>query len=256
MENSSEQQTPGQDLDLEKQRQQEMDAHICGAIEALLFVCERPVTFEQLKNALETVTGPQIKKAIETLKNSYEARNSGMTIMEIAGGYQMLSNSAYATYVRSFYKTKKKEKLSRPALECLAILAYKQPVTRSDVELVRGVNSDGVVAHLLNKELIKIVGRKEVPGRPYLYGTTKKFLEYFGLKSLDNLPSLEEFSSLQPADDGKPSGVDESVVEKNVDEVVAEVQENGAQDEAGSQEPAEEVSEVESFERKEIKHES
>jgi segregation and condensation protein B len=113
----------------------------------------------------------------------------------------MLSNPAYASYLRNFYKTKHKEKLSKPALESMAIIAYKQPVTRSDIELIRGVNSDGVVTNLLEKELIKVVGRKDIPGRPYVYGTTKQFLEYFGLKSLDDLPVLEEFPTLQPPEE-------------------------------------------------------
>ena len=89
----------------------------------------------------------------------------------------------------------------------MAIIAYKQPVTRADIELIRGVNSDGVVANLMDKELIKVVGRKDVPGRPYLYGTTKQFLEYFGLKSLDDLPTLEEFPTLQPAAESNPTQV-------------------------------------------------
>lgn len=173
--------------------------HIKGVVESLLFVNERPVTLEQIKKVLETVGDVDIKKAIVDLQNEYEERKSGVMIVEIAGGYQMLSNPAYASYLRSFYKTKHKEKLSKPALESMAIIAYKQPVTRVDIELIRGVNSDGVVAHLLNKELIKVVGRKDVPGRPYIYGTTKQFLEYFGLKSLDDLPTLEEFPTLQPA---------------------------------------------------------
>ena len=108
----------------------------------------------------------------------------------------MLSNSQAAPYIREFYKTKTKEKLSRPALESLAIIAYKQPVGRAEVEVIRGVNSDGTIAHLLNKGLIKITGRKEVPGRPFLYGTTKEFLEYFGLRSLEDLPKIEEFNQL------------------------------------------------------------
>ncbi len=175
--------------------------HIRGAIESLLFVNERPVTLDQMKKVLKTVSALDIKKIIQNLQKEYEDKNGGMTIKEIAGGYQMLSNSKYVSYIRDFYKTKHKEKLSKPALESLAIIAYKQPVTRGDIELIRGVNSDGVAAHLLNKELIKVVGRKDVPGRPYLYGTTKQFLEYFGLKSVDNLPRLEEFPALlEPAE--------------------------------------------------------
>lgn len=120
----------------------------------------------------------------------------------------MLSNSHAAGYIREFYKTKTKEKLSRPALESLAIIAYKQPVGRAEVEIIRGVNSDGTIAHLLNKGLIRITGRKEVPGRPFLYGTTKEFLEYFGLKSLEDMPKIEEFNQLGvdiPANEAKPS---------------------------------------------------
>ncbi|MBN1869349.1 MAG: SMC-Scp complex subunit ScpB [Candidatus Omnitrophica bacterium] len=173
--------------------------HVQGVIESLLFVNESPVTLEQIKKVLETVSPADIKKAILNLQSGYETRKSGVMIVEIAGGYQMLSNPAYASYLRSFYKTKHKEKLSKPALESMAIIAYKQPVTRLDIELIRGVNSDGVIAHLLSKELIKVVGRKDVPGRPFVYGTTKQFLEYFGLKSLDDLPTLEEFPTLQPA---------------------------------------------------------
>lgn len=172
--------------------------HIQGAIEAILFVNERPVTLEQIKNALKTVNAAEIKKAISQLQKEHEERKSGMTITEIAGGYQMLSNNTYASYVRELYKTRHKSKLSKPALESLAIIAYKQPVTRHEIEIIRGVNSDGVVTHLVDKELIKIVGRKDVPGKPYLYGTTKQFMEYFGLKSLDDLPKLEEFPSLNP----------------------------------------------------------
>ena len=183
--------------------------HIKGVVESLLFVNERPVTMDQMKKVLETVGTADIKKAIKELQDEQDDRRSGIMIIEIAGGYQMLSNPVYASYLRIFYKTKHKEKLSKPALESMAIIAYKQPVTRSDIELIRGVNSDGVVAHLLNKELIKAIGRKDVPGRPYVYGTTKQFLEYFGLKSVDDLPILEEFPTLQPAAESDIIPIDE-----------------------------------------------
>ena len=172
--------------------------HVKGVIEALLFVNEKPVVFQQIKEILEGVSANEIKAAVAGLQRDYENRKSGIAIVEIAEGYQMLSNSAYASYIRSFYKTRHKEKLSKPALETLAIIAYKQPVTRNDIELIRGVNSDGVMVHLLSKELIKAVGRKDVAGRPYLYGTTKLFLEYFGLKSLTDMPRLESIAALQP----------------------------------------------------------
>lgn len=171
--------------------------HIKGVIEAILFVNEKPVVFQQLKDVVEGATNDDIRAAIAQLKQDHEQRNSGMSLVEIAEGYQLLSNPLYASYIRSFYKTRHKEKLSKPSLETLAIIAYKQPVTRADIELVRGVNSDGVMVHLLSKELIKAVGRKEIAGRPYLYGTTKQFLEYFGLKSLNDLPKLESIEALK-----------------------------------------------------------
>lgn len=201
----------------------EPSQYIQGVVEALLFVNERPISLDQIKRVLETVTPTEIKAAIDGLNNEYQARNSGLTIQEIAGGYQMLSNPDYVTYVRNFYKTKHKEKLSKPALETLAIIAYKQPVTRTDIELIRGVNSDGVVALLLDKELIKLAGRKDVPGRPFLYGTTKQFLEYFGLKSLETLPNLEELVALQAKTEESNTGeflegsLEEAVIENSLE---------------------------------------
>ncbi|MGE0268363.1 MAG: SMC-Scp complex subunit ScpB [Candidatus Omnitrophota bacterium] len=214
--------------------------YIQGVVEALLFVNERPITLEQIKRVLETVTPAEIKKAIEGLSEDYRSRSGGITIQEIAGGYQMLSNPEYVAYVRNFYKTKHKEKLSKPALETLAIIAYKQPVTRADIELIRGVNSDGVVALLLDKELIKLAGRKDVPGRPFLYGTTKQFLEYFGLKSLDTLPNLEELVALQAQSEESTSneylegsmgegGADNSLEKQKQQAIARAEKENSAQ---------------------------
>ena len=175
----------------------DQNEYLKGAVEALLFVSDKPVSLEQLKTSLETVGIPEIRKILQTLTDEHNSRQSGFIVAEIAGGYQMLSNPSYASYVRSFFKTKQKEKLSKPALETLAIIAYRQPVTRAEIEVIRGVNSDGTVTHLLDKELIKVVGRKDIPGKPYLYGTTKQFLEYFGLKSLTDMPKLEEFPAMQ-----------------------------------------------------------
>jgi segregation and condensation protein B len=148
----------------------------------------------------------------------------GISVVEIANGYQMLSSPDCAGYIREFYKTRHKEKLTKPSLETLAIIAYKQPVSRTDVEMIRGVNSDGVVMHLLNKGLIKITGRKEVPGRPYVYGTTQQFLEYFGLRSIEDLPKLEDFPALMAqaqASESKEEIAPVSVAEVQSSEVVA-----------------------------------
>ncbi len=168
-----------------------------SAIEALLFVSDKPIVMEQFQAVFGELRPAEITELVRKLQDDYVERNAGMVIVEIAGGWQMLSNSHAAGYIREFYKTRTKEKLSRPALESLAIIAYKQPVGRAEVEVIRGVNSDGTIAHLLNKGLIEIVGRKEVPGRPFIYGTTKAFLEYFGLSALDGLPKIEELANLK-----------------------------------------------------------
>ena len=198
--------------------------YLKGAIEALLFISEKPVQIEQIAEVMqESVGAVDVRKLVAELCEEYETKQRGMVIVEIAGGYQMLSSPHYVSYVRSFLKTKVKEKLSRPALEALAIVAYKQPVSRGDIEVVRGVNSDGVALHLLNKGLIKIVGKKDVPGRPYLYGTSKLFLEYFGLKSLRDLPRLEDVSLLlAKAEENTTvqtaeSAIVESQIESNAD---------------------------------------
>ena len=170
--------------------------HLKGAVEALLFVSEKPVMIEQFKDAIAGSAAAEIKVVLQQLKSDYDNSPRGMSVVEIAGGWQMLSSQGFAEYIREFYKTRHKEKLSRAGLEVLAIIAYKQPVSRTDVEMIRGVNSDGTVMHLLNKGLVKIAGRKEVPGRPYVYATTALFLEYFGLRSLEDLPRLEEFPAL------------------------------------------------------------
>ena len=136
-----------------------------GIIESILFVSDKPVTVEQFKQVVEETSVSDIERILQLLKEDYSQKVGGMAIAEIAGGYQMLSNPSYAGYIRSFYKTRTKEKLSRPSLETLAIVAYKQPVSRADIEIVRGVNSDGVMAHLLAKALVKN-GRPATSLRP------------------------------------------------------------------------------------------
>jgi segregation and condensation protein B len=214
-----------------------------GAVEAILFVSEKPVVLDQLKEVFPELKPSQIHDLIKQLQDEYVNRNAGMVIVEIAGGFQMLSDSHAAAYIREFYKTKTKEKLSRPALESLAIIAYKQPVGRAEVEVIRGVNSDGTIAHLLNKGLIRITGRKEVPGRPFLYGTTKEFLEYFGLRSLEDLPKIEEFNqlgvdmpkteALQTAATPGVTGIES--VTPEVEKVPEEMQEQSATQESSGQ---------------------
>jgi len=163
-------------------------------IEALLFASEKPITIEQIKDVLEEVDSRDIRALLMELKLEYENLGKSFKIYEVAGGFQMATEPAYAEYLKKFYKVKYKDRLSRPALETLAIVAYRQPITRADIEDIRGVNVDGVIKTLLDRSLIRIVGRKDAPGRPIIYGTTKEFLDRFGLNSLSELPRLSEFT--------------------------------------------------------------
>lgn len=165
-----------------------------SAIESLIFISERPLLIEDIKKLLQDLEPSQIREIVESLKKELEERGSGVRLVEIAGGFQMVTAPENAPFIKDFYKIKHTEKLTGPSLETLAIIAYKQPVTRIDIEAIRGVNVDGVVKSLLEKNLIRIVGRKEVIGRPFVYGTTRLFLDYFGLKSLAELPKIEEFA--------------------------------------------------------------
>ncbi|MBI5872951.1 MAG: SMC-Scp complex subunit ScpB [Candidatus Omnitrophica bacterium] len=167
---------------------------IKSSVESLIFISNKPLTIDDLKQLFEDVDHSRLRDIIETLKKEHAERNSGLRIVEIAGGYQMVTSPDNAGIIKNFYKIKNTEKLSGPSLETLAIIAYKQPVTRVDIEAIRGVNVDGVVKSLMEKNLIRVVGRKEVIGRPFVYGTTRLFLDYFGLKSLDELPKIEEFA--------------------------------------------------------------
>lgn len=168
--------------------------NIKSAIEALLFASDKPLTPDQIKKVLGGLDLDQIKKSLEEIGSEYEQTNRGIRIVQIAGGFQMITSSNFAPFLKKLYKERGVERLSRPALETLAIIAYKQPVTKYEIESLRNVNIDGVMGNLLEKDLIRIAGRKKAPGRPKVYGTTRQFLEYFGLKSLDELPKIESLS--------------------------------------------------------------
>lgn len=163
-----------------------------AVIESVLFLSDGPVTLDQLSGLFGPEVGrPEIQELMEELVRLYDAR--GLQIQEVGGGYRMGTREEYAEWVQKFHRMEKSSKLSRASLESLAIIAYKQPLTRAEVEDIRGVDSLGVLKTLMNHNLIKIMGRKKVPGRPVIYGTTKRFLEYFGLASLSELPTIQEF---------------------------------------------------------------
>jgi segregation and condensation protein B len=172
-------------------------------IEALLFSSDKPILIEQIKNVFSDLEPTRVRKILEELKSEYENNGRGLRISEVAGGFQMITAANLSSFLKKFYKQKHAQSFSKPALETLAIVAYKQPVTRLEIESIRGVNVDGVVKHLKDLRIIRISGRKKAPGRPFVYSTTREFLEYFGLKSLEELPKMENFSSLLPAQEDK-----------------------------------------------------
>ncbi|MCX5713029.1 MAG: SMC-Scp complex subunit ScpB, partial [Candidatus Omnitrophica bacterium] len=167
-----------------------------AVVESLLFVCDKPLLLDQISNVLDNLSASEIRKILEEMQVEYERENRGVRLIEIAGGFQLVTPVNLAPFLKKLYKQRHVERVSGPALETLAIIAYKQPVTKSEIELLRNVNVDGVVSSLLEKELIRVAGRKDSPGRPRVYGTTRQFLERFGLKSLEELPKIEEFSKI------------------------------------------------------------
>jgi segregation and condensation protein B len=172
---------------------------IKSIIESLLFINEKPIELNEFIQILE-VGKREIESALDSLTLEYSQRQSGLCIVKVAGGYQMCSAPDSEPWVKRMYQERSKQKLSIASLETLAIIAYKQPVTRIEIEAIRGVNIDGVVRKLSELGLIKIGGRKDVVGRPFLYVTTRKFLEYFGINSLKDLPKLEDFIALAEKD--------------------------------------------------------
>lgn len=166
---------------------------IKNIIEAMLFVSDKPLYLTEIKSVLECPDANEIKDVITELANEYEKQTSALRIKEIAGGYQVVTDPVLAPWLKKLYKTAGADRLSGPGLETLAIIAYKQPATKPEIEAIRGVNVDGVLKTLIEKNLVKIMGRRETVGRPIIYGTTQEFLQYFGLNSLDELPKLEEF---------------------------------------------------------------
>jgi segregation and condensation protein B len=167
-------------------------------IDSLLFVAEEPLSIERLKKILPQVDGQTISEAAAALKADYDARPGGFYLAEVAGGYQFRSRPEYTSYIRRMVDPKPL-RLSKAAMETLAVIAYKQPIIRADVEHIRGVDCGGVLRVLLERKLVRVLGRKEIAGRPLIYATTKTFLETFDLKDLRDLPSPKEIEEF-----GKP----------------------------------------------------
>jgi segregation and condensation protein B len=166
-----------------------------ATIEALIFASPEPITPKTLGKLLDGEPAEDIRAALDALKADYE-RPGGLQLVEVAGGYQIVTRPELHEWVRRLFHDHTSQKLSVPALETLAVVAYKQPITAPEIAEIRGVNAAGVVGTLMERRLVKIVGRKQVVGRPFLYGTTREFLERFGLNDLSDLPKVEDMSDL------------------------------------------------------------
>ena len=162
-----------------------------SVIEALIFASESAITLASICNILEGVERKEARTAIDELTTEYAERGGGFFLEEVAGGYRFRTNIEHAAWIKRLFKIGP-PRISKAAMESLSIIAYRQPIARAELEAIRGVDAGGVLAKLLDKRLIKITGRKETPGRPVVYGTTKEFLETFDLKDLSCLPSLKE----------------------------------------------------------------
>ena len=168
-------------------------------VESLLFVHDQPLSLDRLATLLEEHERAEIRQALDELMEEYGSASRGIVMVQVAGGYQLRSRPEHADYIRRLNKGRG-VKFSQSALETLSIIAYRQPVTRAEVEYLRGVDSGGVLKSLLEKKLLKILGKKDVPGKPLIYGTSREFLELFSLKDISALPTLKEIQELAPPD--------------------------------------------------------
>lgn len=165
-------------------------------LEAVLFASDTPLSLNDLSTILDGAETEQITVCLDQLNEEYEQTPHSFHIVQVAGGYQFCARSDYARWIRRMYRGRIPSRLSQASLECLSIVAYKQPISRTEIESVRGVNVDGVLRTLLDRSLIRIAGRGSGVGRPILYATTNEFLKYFGLNKLADLPKLDELKEM------------------------------------------------------------
>ena len=212
-----------------------MDNIYNSIIEALIFSSDEPITSTDLVKAIKGIDGEDIQISVEEveecingLNQIYEEKNVAFNIMKIAGGYLFATKPEYAKYIGYLSSEKSKRRLSQAALETLAIIAYKQPITKPELETIRGVNSDYILNTLLEKNLISITGRAESIGRPLLYGTTIEFLKYFGLDKLSDLPKPREIEEIMKDEDfiEQKQKIMMNIIEENIENETHEDSEN------------------------------
>ncbi len=189
-------------------------------IEALIFASDQPIPARKIKEILPDYGEKDIKKLIGEINQKHEDSRSPLQIIEVAEGFQIVTREEYATWIAQLYKSRSASRLTQKGLETLAIIAYKQPITKQEMESIRGVNVDGVVRTLVERNLITVKGRQKAPGNPLLYGTTKYFLEYLGLKNLTDLPKLKEIDELLKSDDKFLESLDQVALEQMLPEML------------------------------------
>ena len=211
---------------------------IKSAIESMLFVSGEPLALRELSNNLE-LKEKNVEEILSEMANEYEDKSRGIRLISINGAYQLVTKSENSDFVQKLLKKNKKHSLSQASIESLAIIAYKQPITRIDIDEIRGVKSESAIARLIERGLIKDIGRLEVPGRPILYGTTDEFLRQFGLKTIKELPSLDLYS-----DEETQSSID--LLNKAIEDMEPEVDdfENNDNDNNIEEDVAEEMNEA------------
>jgi segregation and condensation protein B len=169
---------------------------LTAILEALIFAAEEPLTLEDLRDLFPDQEEESLDRALQEIERSYAAAERGLKISRVAGGFTMTTKPEHGSWVRALFRSRNRRRLSRAALETLAIVAYRQPITTPEIQVFRGTDPSGVLQNLLDKKLVRVLGRKKVVGKPIVYGTTREFLAHFGLNSLEDLPTPEEFGEL------------------------------------------------------------
>jgi segregation and condensation protein B len=182
---------------------------VSAAVEAVIFAAGEPVKISEIVAAFGLDDEAPVVEALEGLREEYEQRQGGLSIERVAGGFRLATRSAVGAWVRQFFRQRNRTRLTPAGLETLAIVAYRQPITAPEIQAIRGVDPSGTLRSLLEKRMIRILGKKKVIGSPFLYGTTRDFLVHFGLDDLEDLPSLEEFEEIL----GGLGGISEEEIE-------------------------------------------
>lgn len=201
---------------------------VVAAVEAIVFAAAEPVPLREIAQALGAVEEQDVERALSSLAEEYERRGSGLRVERVAGGLRLATRSEVGSWVRHFFRQRNRTRLSVAALETLAIVAYRQPITAPEIQAIRGVDSSASLKNLLEKKLVRILGRKKVVGNPILYGTSRNFLVHFGLDALKDLPPIEDFNEMLGSMEGTEAPVSPQVTARlGQAELRSELEEEG-----------------------------